>query len=1848
MMVRINKIWSLGLAMALGIGSASYADTIDMSQKPFTTPTLEYVAGKEIPNTDPVEYYPNDLKSAYTLTQVDTQSSNTITQYIINETTKYYDPTTGEEIATADKVDGVDYIEAVYKETTPQYYTVNLSITEYGHKDGATDIKYFKYDAENKVFTEGTSDNYDVVYYVDGSRLSSRISSNLNGADVDNDFIGNSSENYGGAIYNYNGSAIGNITGDFIGNTSSSTGGAIYNYSRSTIGDITGDFINNVSSYSIDNGQYSTIGNITSDFIGNSGGGISNSLKSTIGNITGDFIGNSGRAIYNNGDGSAIGNITGDFIGNSGGVIYNGGGSTIGNITGDFIQNSTSGSGGAIYNSGIIGNITGNFIGNVAGSDISQTSYWGFSGAAIYNTATIGDISGSFIDNKIETTSSTSGGAIYNSSKATIGNITGDFIGNQISSVNLKSDAKGGAIYNENSTDDIVGNFISNSVTGYNAQGGAIFNKGSIGNIIGDFIDNSTTGSRNSHGGAIYNTGTILDITGNFINNRANRDGAIWSGGSAIYNTGTIGDIKGVFFMNKGSSVINSSGTIGNIEGSFIDNEGSVISSSGTVGNVSGYFSGNSGYSISSTNVIGNITGDFVNNHATSIYIRGTSGDINANFVNTDSNNINTNINSISLNYGALYNNGVIGSLDSDGNSIGGIKGLFLNNKNTIINQGTAYANVHATGGGITNEGNIGYVIADFINNSIYTEASSVGGGGIANTSYIGSIIGDFTGNSLESKCSSYGGAIYNTGSINIITGNFSENKVIGQGSGAQGGAIYNTGAIGALTGDFIGNYAIADIQNYTYIYGGAIYNNSQIGNITGSFYNNYLIGDTKRLSSGGAIFMDNNAKVNSIVGDFANNYITESTSSASGGALYNKGIIGVITENGDVSGGVFGTFSNNHVTTSGNLSSGSGSFGGAISNGKTIVTFVGDFVNNYVYSENNKSQGGGINTSGKIYNIYSDFIGNYADSIMHYSYGGAVYNSGTIDNIFGDFSNNYANAQKSAKGGAIHNYKDIGTVNGNFQGNYAKSVEHSAEGGAIYNEGNIIAINGSFYNNNSQSSESSANGGAILNRGTIGNITGDFVENSATGSSSAYGGAIYNYNNGIIGDITGDFIGNSVTAGTYYAYGGAIYNYSNSISNITGDFISNGITGTSSAYGGAIYNEGTIGKLDDSGKLIGGIYGSFIDNYAQTDSTSNLALGGAVYTNKDMNFITDNNDVVFSGNYTKDVKRGKLANAIFVATSSSSSPTIKFIAQNNGTLTMNDQVEGGSVSGTTIKYNYQYTLALDGDETGKIAINNDIINANITLDNTNLYLGKENVFDRSNSFTANSGSISFVNQSIGSMHVPTFNLNGNTNIAVDVDLASETMDRLTADTYNVTNGAILSVNHLNLLSDSTSEEDETRILFADPDLANSVMYTGKNPVAYSPIYKYDISYITDEDDLKGYFVFGRSAGSGSFNAFNPAVTPTAVTQQAGAFTTQMQTFNYAFQHSENFMNIPSVDRMVMRNQNRYAMSPTGDATDVGRYSPLFQKDHEHNGFWVKPYASFENVPLKNGPKVSNISYGTLIGYDTELKALKHGWDRVITGYVGYNGASQRYTGVDTYQNGGIAGFTNTLYKGNFFNATTLSVGSSVGSTTSMYGHEDYTMLLGGLGNKMGYNFEFKEGRYILQPSMLLSYTFVNTFDYTNAAGVRIDSDPMHAIQLAPGVKFIMNTKNGWQPYLAVNMVWNILDKQKVMANDVRLPEMSIKPYVEYGMGIQRCFKQDRMTAFGQAMVHSGGRNGVSLTAGLRFKVGKDPNKVKAEKPRKEKQVKAEKVKKETKSQTTKTTKAPIIKLFGLSLVSEK
>ena len=1007
---------------------------------------------------------------------------------------------------------------------------------------------------------------------------------------------------------------------------------------------------------------------------------------------------------------------------------------------------------------------------------------------------------------------------------------------------------------------------------------------------------------------------------------------------------------------------------------------------------------------------------------------------------------------------------------------------------------------------------------------------------------------------------------------ISNITGNFIANK--------------NTDG---STGNYLGN------GQYDYIGGKLIDNNGHIDNIKG----NFAINEAKY----GLIYNNKNATINKIEGLFVNNNILNGY----GGNISNAGLIKSIfadfiqDDNGSNSYSAFIT----------NLQSGE------------IEDIIGDFI-----VQNNALAG--ISNRGKINNIKANFIGNTKIS-----------NGGSIDKIEGTFTNGKgSNSYYSYSNAMLNNSGLIKLILADFIAN---------QGGGIANiYGGITDIIGTFVDNGVQRTgdyaESSAFGGAIYNEESyydpmngerfsfIDNITATFSHNGmvVAKNGNAQGGAIFN--GGTINSITDSFFyNNHAEAESGKAQGGAIFNtYHEGHS----DYLKAGV----------------IGKIQNT---------SFIKNYAKSESGT--AQGGAIWSNRDLNIVADNGESVFSGNYVQNGDK-KDPQAIFVTNmienkylgyshskwfyqNEPHKTAVTLNSINNGKIIFNDKITGETTKTPVNKYYETWDsnkphyldedgneidtptevsvtpeLKITGDSSSVVQLNNNIENLDISLSGTNLHLGaRDNVLD-GNNLDLQSGTLSMVNNQVGVASLNNVTLSGNTNFVADVDLANEQMDRITATNYGTHQGN-LNVVGMNLLSDST--KDVTEIYFAQQGLKDNVVNgmpanggynlpSTAQTTFYTPIYKYNAIY--DNRDNGGYFMFTKGDkiltpnGNGGTtvtpsgnpsDAYNPAVLAPSVASQAGANATMNQTFNYAFQNSDNFMTIPYLERVAIKTANRYALSPTGDATDVGTFSPLFNAQNETSSAWVKPYASFENIPLKNGPKVSNITYGTLVGFDTPIKSIRHGWDRTWTGYVGYNGASQRFSGVDATQNGGLVGGTLTLYKGNFFNATTVSTGAIVGDNRTMYGTDNYTMLMAGVGNKTGYNFEFKEGKIIIQPSMLLSYTFVNTFDYTNAAGVKIKNDPLHAIQIAPGVKFIANTKNGWHPYIGVNMIWNLLDKSKVSANDVRLPEMSIKPYVQYGVGVQKRFK-DRYMAFGQAMIQNGGRNGISLTAGFRWAIGKE------------------------------------------------
>lgn len=515
-------------------------------------------------------------------------------------------------------------------------------------------------------------------------------------------------------------------------------------------------------------------------------------------------------------------------------------------------------------------------------------------------------------------------------------------------------------------------------------------------------------------------------------------------------------------------------------------------------------------------------------------------------------------------------------------------------------------------------------------------------------------------------------------------------------------------------------------------------------------------------------------------------------------------------------------------------------------------------------------------------------------------------------------------------------------------------------------------------------------------------------------------------------------------------------------------------------------------------------------------------------------------------------------------------------IKENSGTLYLSG--DNSNFNGTLDVTKGTFALAA-GTQLGTISSGNFAAGTSINLQNTSAVQGSDGKWTTS----PNPASIESVN-------FDTLEINGDVGLSLDVDLANSQSDKITANTVKSENDGRLVIggNSLNIVSDSLVKDTKTQIVSGN--IAQYVYLDDAARTAMGPIQKYMVDFTND-----GYLSFTAQGGNTpSYGNVNPAVMASPVAAQLGGYLVQLNSYDQAFHNMDMYMLMTKEQRQAMKLRNKYA-SANSDVV----FDPTVTRYEEKSG-WFRPYATFESVRLDNGPKVSNVAYGSFFGAESELYDLGHGWDGMWGVYAGYNGSHQAYDGIGIYQNGGTLGVVGMAYKGNFFTGLTANSGASVGEAQSSFGQDNFTMLMAGIASKSGYNFELADGKLIIQPNFMMSYSFVNTFDYHNSAGVSISSAPLHAIHLEPGIKIIGNLKNGWQPYAGVSMIWNIMDNTQFMANEVSLPDLSVKPYVKYGVGVRKSWGE-RFTGFFQTYITNGGRNGVGLQLGFRMMFGGKP-----------------------------------------------
>lgn len=435
------------------------------------------------------------------------------------------------------------------------------------------------------------------------------------------------------------------------------------------------------------------------------------------------------------------------------------------------------------------------------------------------------------------------------------------------------------------------------------------------------------------------------------------------------------------------------------------------------------------------------------------------------------------------------------------------------------------------------------------------------------------------------------------------------------------------------------------------------------------------------------------------------------------------------------------------------------------------------------------------------------------------------------------------------------------------------------------------------------------------------------------------------------------------------------------------------------------------------------------------------------------------------------------------------------------------------------------------------------------------------------------------------------------------VDLEGERMGGIRGELPRGVNngsyeGGTIWLNDWSIVSDGKGLV--THVKFVTEEVGDAVQDNNlRDKYVYGPKYQYYVTY--NDSDPNNVDLHGKLGRNGWYTfvrtlKVNPAVQAGGVTQQAGVVTSTL-VYDYAFEHADMFADAiqearmsdfvkvtPTKGKEGSRIAAEYSPASTGSMNPAGK----------NGGIWMHPFSTFEHIPLHNGPTVSASIYGGLVGVDSNLMENRSGWMSVASGYLGYTGSDLRWDGNRTHQNGGLIGGTETFYKGNFYVAATASIGVSSGSTNTMYGREQFNAAMGGVAARAGYSYAIKGGKYVLQPSLLVSYTCSYVGDYTNAAGVRVESDPTHVVQIRPFVKLIAHTRNDWKPYLHGGFVWSMGGETRFRADGETLPEMGLRPYAEYGAGLQKTWR-NKYTIYGQGTGRSGGRNGVEVSSGIRW-----------------------------------------------------
>ena len=612
----------------------------------------------------------------------------------------------------------------------------------------------------------------------------------------------------------------------------------------------------------------------------------------------------------------------------------------------------------------------------------------------------------------------------------------------------------------------------------------------------------------------------------------------------------------------------------------------------------------------------------------------------------------------------------------------------------------------------------------------------------------------------------------------------------------------------------------------------------------------------------------------------------------------------------------------------------------------------------------------------------------------------------------------------------------------------------------------------------------------ALVNSGTIGHISGSVFENNVfEGNGDSQGGAILN--SGTIGEISDSvFRNNSVTAIDGNASGGAIAN--------TGG---NALTLTNTSF----YNNTVF-------------YDTSVPITSEDEDSGYSSVGGAIYSNGDLNIVANGQNVVFTGNQiatpmveedsgeSGDSESGEgEEDAEQETTFEYSSNAISMdggtlsLTADDGTITFDDAISSAGDD---------FDLNIGG--TGTVVFNNDVSGVNaFVLDSSFLQLG--------------------IN---GNLTVNSYTAQGNPTLTVTVN-----PDELTASMITINGDVVGTTNVIvQALSETVISSDQS-ILFVSADsddtetAADFVIYR-----VYGSPYMWKITYQAPSSDSEGTEGEDGSTEGGSGEDSGGSSSDVSTGEgsssseggsgeltSAGWYLSMTDESNPYFRpmapEIASFLALHS----AAAEQNRGVVTSVRNSVSANkfmlkRYNVLYEDHYKTkavSNLWANPVYRYVKVsaPQEWDASIAGFDMGLDLQSDASNKIGVFGSYRYGTYDVGEDGYFKANMGSEIEISSYLLGLYYRYDYNNFWTFATAYAGTQHAEIETDDGvRTDADGTQYGAGIEMGYAF-ISGYNWTLEPSLGIFYTGIDYDDMEDKYGKSAEYSTLHQIEGEFGVK---------------------------------------------------------------------------------------------------------------------------------------